>query len=51
MKDREAEDEQWAVVDEGIARGLEDCEAGRVKPAEDVFDRLIAKYQALSQSA
>lgn len=34
-------------MDEGIARGLADTEAGRVHPAEEVFAELRAKYQAL----
>ncbi len=30
-----------------IARGLADVKAGRVKPADEVFDRLEAKYRAM----
>ena len=36
-----------AVLDAAIARGLADADAGRVKPASEVFDRLEAKYKAL----
>jgi len=36
------------ALDEALARGLADVEAGRVKPATEVFDRLEAKYEALA---
>ena len=35
------------ALDAAIARGIADANAGRVKPAEDVFDRLEAKYLAM----
>lgn len=31
-----------------IAEGMADIEAGRTKPAEEVFDRLIAKYEGMA---
>lgn len=31
-----------------IEAGLADIDAGRTKPADEVFDRLIAKYEALA---
>ncbi|WJH39335.1 type II toxin-antitoxin system ParD family antitoxin [Aliirhizobium terrae] len=34
-------------LDEALARGLADVEAGRVKPIEEVAARLKAKYQAM----
>ena len=34
-----------AVLDAALARGIADAEAGRVKPAEEVFDRLREKYE------
>ena len=43
VQEREA---KLAALDAAIARGLADVEAGRVKPAEEVFDRLEAKYKA-----
>jgi len=43
IQEREA---RLAVLDQAIARGLDDAEAGRVRPAADVFSRLEAKYQA-----
>lgn len=44
IQDREA---RLAALDASIARGLADADAGRVKPAEGVFDRLEAKYAAM----
>lgn len=40
--------EQLAVLDASIRRGLADADAGRTKPAEDVFDRLVGKYRDLA---
>ncbi|MCB1347761.1 MAG: type II toxin-antitoxin system ParD family antitoxin [Maritimibacter sp.] len=48
IQEREA---RLAVLDQSIARGLADAEAGRVKPVRDVFSRLEAKYQAARRSA
>ncbi|MCA1662522.1 MAG: type II toxin-antitoxin system ParD family antitoxin [Novosphingobium sp.] len=45
IQDREV---RLAQLDAAIARGLEDIEAGRVTPAEEVFDRLTRKYQAMA---
>ncbi|TMJ03449.1 MAG: type II toxin-antitoxin system ParD family antitoxin [Alphaproteobacteria bacterium] len=39
-----------AVLDGAITRGLADAEAGRLKPAAQVFDRLEAKYRALAKA-
>lgn len=36
------------ALEEALARGLADVEAGRVKPATEVFDQLEAKYEALA---
>ncbi|MGH8111562.1 MAG: type II toxin-antitoxin system ParD family antitoxin [Rhodanobacteraceae bacterium] len=43
IQDRET---KLAALDTAIARGLEDVEAGRTKPAKEVFARLRAKYRA-----
>ena len=43
IQDREA---RLAALDASIARGLADADAGRTKPADEVFDRLEAKYRA-----
>lgn len=37
-----------SVLDQALARGLADAEAGRVKPVSEVVARLEAKYQAMS---
>lgn len=39
-------EKKLAALDAALARGIADVEAGRVKPAEDVFARLEAKYDA-----
>ena len=38
-------EERLAALDAGIARGLANSTAGRVKPASEVFDRLEARYK------
>jgi antitoxin ParD1/3/4 len=45
IQEREA---RLAALDASIARGLADADAGRSKPAEEVFDRLEARYRALA---
>jgi antitoxin ParD1/3/4 len=40
-----------AALDASIGRGLADAEAGRTKPAEDVFDRLESKYRGMVRPA
>ena len=37
------------ALDQAIERGLEDIRAGRTIPAQQVFDRLEAKYEAMSK--
>lgn len=44
VQEREA---QLAALDAAILRGTADLDAGRTVPAEEVFGRLRAKYQAL----
>lgn len=38
------------ALDAAIVRGLADADAGRMKPADQVFDRLEAKYRALAKA-
>ena len=38
-----------ATLDAAITRGLADADAGRLKPAVQVFDRLEARYRALAK--
>ncbi len=45
IQDREA---RLAALDASIMRGVADAEAGRTRPAGDVFDRLEAKYRAMA---
>ncbi|KAF0114659.1 MAG: antitoxin (ParD-type) of toxin-antitoxin system [Rhodobacteraceae bacterium] len=36
-----------SVLDQALAQGLADAEAGRVKPMSDVVTRLEAKYEGM----
>jgi len=47
VQEREA---RLATLDAALARGLADAEAGRVTPADEVFDRLEAKYRAMARA-
>lgn len=42
IQEREA---RLAVLDQALARGIEDAEAGRAKPLADVVARLERKYE------
>jgi antitoxin ParD1/3/4 len=48
VQDREA---RLASLDASILRGIADADAGRTKPAEEVFDRLEQKYRAMAKPA
>jgi antitoxin ParD1/3/4 len=48
IQEREA---KLAALDAAIARGIADADAGRVKPAAEVFSRLEAKYTAMASKA
>jgi antitoxin ParD1/3/4 len=43
-------EKRLAALDAAIARGVADAEAGRVKPLDEVFDRLEAKYLAMAKA-
>ncbi len=45
----EEREKRLAALDVAIARGRADIKSGRTKPAEDVFDRLEAKYRAMAK--
>lgn len=47
----EEREKRLAVLDAALARGIADAEAGRVKPAREVGDRLVAKYRATAEGA
>jgi antitoxin ParD1/3/4 len=42
VQEREA---RLAALDAALARGLADADAGRTRPADEVFDRLEARYR------
>jgi antitoxin ParD1/3/4 len=44
VQEREA---RFRELEAKLQAGMDDIEAGRVKPADEVFDRLIAKYEAM----
>jgi antitoxin ParD1/3/4 len=46
----EEREKRLAALDLAIARGRADVKAGRVKPAEEVFTRLEAKYRNMAKS-
>jgi antitoxin ParD1/3/4 len=41
----EEREKSLARLDAALERGIADAEAGRVRPAEEVFDRLEARYR------
>lgn len=47
IHDRET---RLAALDAAIHRGIADAEAGRVRPIDEVFDRLEARYRAMAKS-
>ncbi len=46
----EEREKQLEALDAMLASALEDEEAGRSRPAAEVFDRLSAKYEALARA-
>jgi antitoxin ParD1/3/4 len=46
----EEREKRLVALDLAIARGRADIKAGRVKPAEEVFARLEAKYRNMAKS-
>jgi antitoxin ParD1/3/4 len=44
----EERDKKLEALNALLARGIADADAGRVKPAREVFDRLSAKYEAMA---
>ena len=48
VQEREA---RLAALDAALARGLADAEAGRTKPADEVFDRLDATYRTAANGS
>lgn len=48
VQDRET---RLVALDASIMRGIADADAGRTKPARDVFDRLDVKYRVMADKA
>jgi antitoxin ParD1/3/4 len=46
VQEREA---KLAALDAAVAQGLADAEAARVKPADEVFERLSHKYRVMTR--
>ncbi|RWO39290.1 MAG: type II toxin-antitoxin system ParD family antitoxin [Mesorhizobium sp.] len=47
----EEREKRLAALDAALAKGISDADAGRVKPAEEVLDRLEGKYKAMAEKA
>lgn len=45
----EEREKRLAALDASISRGLADADAGRVRPIEEVADRLKAKYRQMAE--
>ena len=43
-------EQRLKVLNRSLDRGLAAAKAGKVKPAEEVFDRLEAKYRQMAKS-
>ncbi|WP_157357861.1 hypothetical protein [Mesorhizobium metallidurans] len=43
-------DLRLAAIAAALARGVSDADAGRVRPADNVLDRLEVKYKALAET-
>jgi len=43
-------EQRLAVLNQALDRGLAAAKAGQTKPAEEVFDRLEAKYRKMAKS-
>ena len=46
----EEREKRLAALDASLAKGISDANAGRVKPADEVLDRLEAKYKAMAET-
>ena len=42
-------DKRLAALDAALTHGISDADAKRTEPAEEVFDRLEAKYRKLAE--
>jgi antitoxin ParD1/3/4 len=46
----EEREKRLAALDQAIARGRADVKAGRIRPVEEVFGRLEAKYRRMAKA-
>ena len=47
----EEREKRLAALDAAIERGIADADAGRVSPADEVFDRLKIKFRSMARRA
>lgn len=47
----EEREKRLAALDAALAKGISDADAGRVKPANEVLDRLETKYKAMAEKS
>ncbi|WP_457151540.1 type II toxin-antitoxin system ParD family antitoxin [Mesorhizobium sp. P5_C1] len=47
----EEREKRLAALDAALAKGISDADAGRIKPADEVLDRLEAKYRAMVEKS
>lgn len=47
----EEREKRLAALDATLAKGISDADAGRVKPANEVLDRLETKYKAMAEKS
>jgi antitoxin ParD1/3/4 len=47
----EEREKRLAALDAAILRGVADADAGRVTPAAEVRDRLVAKYRGMARNS
>ncbi len=45
----EEREKRLAALDAALAKGISDADAGRVKPGDEMLDRLEAKYKAMAE--
>ncbi|MER9302118.1 type II toxin-antitoxin system ParD family antitoxin [Mesorhizobium sp. M0496] len=47
----EEREKRLAALDAALAKGISDADAGRVKSADEVLDRLEARYRAMAEKS
>lgn len=46
----EEREKRLALLDAALARGLADADAGRVRPADEVFEELKERYRLMAET-